>query len=187
MKRLLPLVLIFLLLLLDACSTLISPISPAVGTAVAQTQTASMWTPSVTPMHDPNEAKIVDWLNEKLSRADPLERTIDAYYQALDTSFSYGASGNMIFRVDMRCECPYNAQCCVPERMFVVAMKAMKDHKDDILKQAPGSVSDFHLVCYNHQTQIGTMAARWVDVIGYFNGDLTGDQFGWRVYKIGAH
>ncbi len=187
MKRLLPSVLIiFLILLLEACSTLISPISPAVGTAVAQTQTASMWTPSVTPMNDPNEAKIVEWLNRKLSEADPLERTLDAHYQALDASFLSNPSAPTIFRVDMRCECPYNAQCCVPERMFVIAIKAMKEYKDDILEQAPGSVTDLHLVCYNHQTPIGTMVARWADVISYFNDDITGDQFGWRVYKISA-
>lgn len=188
MKRLFQLsIFISLLGLLNACVTdTPSAIPPDTGTAVAHTQTATMWTPLPTATPDPDEAKIVEWMNEGLLAADPLERTIDAQYQVMDASFPYGPTSAMIFRVDMRCECPSNAQCCVPERMFVIAMRAIRRHKDDIIGQVPGNATEVHLVCYNHKTPIGVMVARWADVKSYLQENINGFQLGSRVYKTGV-
>jgi hypothetical protein len=171
-------------MLLNACGTVTpSAISPDTGTAVAHTQTAVMWTPTVTATPDPDEKRIVEWLNGKLNERNPLERTIDAQYHVLDVSFPLGPSSNPIFRVDMRCECPLNQQCCIPERMFVVLMGAMSGEKDNIYNQVPGSVLEIHLFCYNRQTPIGTMVASWKNTKRYLDGQITGDQLGWQVFK----
>jgi hypothetical protein len=145
-----------------------------------------VWTPTATATPDPNEAKIVEWLNEGFSAMDPLERTMDAQYQMLDVSFLPGLSAPVLFRLDMRCECPMNAQCCVPERMFVIAMRMMKKYRDNILGQVPGSVTEVHLVCYNHQTLIGVMVAGWGDVKSYLHENINGFQLGSRIYKTRA-
>jgi hypothetical protein len=185
MKRILPVVLIFLLMLLNACGTPTPAINMDMHTAVAQTQTASMWTPTATSTPDPNEKLIVEWLNESLSAIDPLERTLDAYYR-VDDAAVFGSSASMTFSVEIHCECPSNAQCCVPERMFVITMRAMKNRRDDIFAQMPGNVNDMHLVCYNHQTFMGTMVANWADVKSYLQDEISGFQLGTRVYRVGT-
>jgi hypothetical protein len=186
MKRFLPSIPVFLLMLLNACDTTTTAISPDTGTAVAYTQTAAMWTPPPTSTPDPNESDIVDWLNEGLSKMDPLERTIDAHYQILDVSFLMGPTGPTIFRMDIRCECVSNTRCCVPERMFVITMDVMKRHGNNIIKEVPGNTVEVHLFCYNQQTLIGIMAARWADVKDHLQDKINGFQLGSRVYKIGV-
>jgi len=109
MKRLLPIVPVFLLILLNACGNTPAGISPAEGTAVGQTQTAAVWTPTITSTPDPNESKIVEWLNDGLSSADMLEKALDASYYARDVSFpNVPGSSSTVFRVDIRCECAVN-------------------------------------------------------------------------------
>lgn len=87
MKRFLPFFPLIFLFFLNACGELTAEISPAEWTAVWRTNTASVWTPTITPTPDPDEKKIVDWLNEVLSQADELERTLDAKYYVLDVYF----------------------------------------------------------------------------------------------------
>lgn len=184
MKRLLSVVPIFLFILLNACGNVTGEITSAEGTAVGQTQTAAIWTPTITLTPDPNESKIVEWLNESLSSADPLEKTLDANYQARDASFpNVPGSSSTVFRIDIRCECAVNTQCCIPERMFVVTMRAMKDRADKIMEQVPGSVSEVKVVCFDHGTQIGVMFAWWSDVKGYLLEQLNGYQLGSRVSR----
>lgn len=187
MKRLLAFVPIFLLILLNACADAsASAIAPDIGTKVAQTQTATMWTPTITSTPDPNEPKIVEWLNEELAAADPLERTLDANYLARNASFvPASSSSSTIFRVDIRCECAINTQCCIPERMFVVTMGAMKRRAEKIIEQVPSNVSEVRVVCYDHGIQIAVMAAWWVDVKGYLLDPSigTGYQLGSSVWR----
>ena len=187
MKRLLSVVPIFLFILLNACGNDPPGVPPAQGTAVGQTQTAAVWTPTITSTPDPNEAKIVEWLNEELSGADPLQKTLEANYQAVDVFFPWVSSGlSTVFRLDIRCECTINMQCCIPERMFILTMGAMKNRHEKIIEQVPNNVSEVRVVCYDHGTQIGVMFAWWADVKGYLLDQLNGYQLGSRVYRSTA-
>jgi hypothetical protein len=185
MKRFLPAIPVFLLLFLYACGNATPSVVPAeMGTAVAQTQTAVMWTPMPTSTPDPDEAKIVEWLNASLSGMDSLERTVDAHYQINDVVFTMEVFLPVIFQVNMRCECAMNSRCCVPERMFVVAMHAMKAQSEKVIGQVPGNTVELHLNCYDRQTLIGVMVVNWSDVEGYFKEKINGYQLGARVRKV---
>jgi len=184
MKRLLLVVPVFLLILLNACGIDPGGVSPAQGTAVGQTQTATMWTATVTATPDPNESKIVEWLNAELSAADPLERTLDANYLIQGVSFPFtSGTSSPVFVVEIRCECAVNTQCCIPERMFVVSMGAMKKRADKIIEQMPGSLKEVRVACYNHGTQIAVLAAGWTDVKDYLLEPNNGFMLGSRVWR----
>lgn len=183
MKRLLPFIPIFFLLLFNSCTGADPGIPVDVGTAVANTQTAVMWTPTLTPTLDPNEPKILELVNAGLP-SDPLEITLDARYQAVDVFFTYlSGSSSPIFRIDIRCECATGSQCCVPERMFVVTMWAMKESPNKIIEQVPGNASQVKVVCFDHTNQIGVMAASWADVRDYLRDTINGYQLGSRTYR----
>lgn len=184
MKRFLPILPVFLFILLNACATEVSAVAPPVGTAVGQTQTAAIWTPTITPIPDPNEAKIVEWLNEGLSAVDPLEKTLDANYQTRDVIFPGSpSSAPTVFRVDVRCDCAFSTQCCVPERIFVSTVLAMKNRADKVVEQVPASVIELKVVCFQHEMQIAVLAASWLDVKGYLLDQINGFQLGSRVYR----
>ena len=184
MKRLLAILPVFLFILLNACGDNSPGIPPDQGTAVGQTQTAAVWTPTITNTPDPNESKIVEWLNEELATADALERTLDAHYLARNASFPFASSSSStVFLVEIRCECAVNTQCCIPERMFVVTMWAMKKRAEKIIEQVPGSVSEMRMVCFDRGTQIAVMAAWWTDVKSYLLDQNNGYQLGSRVWR----
>ena len=183
MKRVLFLVPIVFLIFFDSCSNDISAVALPVGTAVGETQTAAVWTPTTSPTPNPNEPKIVEWLNAELSNADALEQTIDAKYQVLEVSFPALNGLATTIRVDVRCECAMNGQCCVPERVFVVTVGSLKKRSDKILEQVPGTVIDLKVVCYDRLTQTGVMSAAWVDVKSYLLEQINGYQLGSRVYR----
>jgi len=184
-KRFLPTLPIFLFLLLNACGNQEVGISNVQWTAVWQTQTATVWTPTATLPPDPNESKIVDWLNEALSSEDTeLERMVDADYQVQDVLFPPASdNSSLVFRVDIRCQCPLNTQCCIPERMFVAAVLAMKARADKVIKEVPGNVSEVKVVCFKDGIRIGVMATQWKDAKAFLGKDLNGYQFGSRVYQ----
>jgi hypothetical protein len=184
MKRFLPAIPLFLLLLFNACGNHPVDISPAQGTAVGQTQTAAAWTATISPTPVPNTSRIVEWLNAELLNADALEQTLVAKYQVLDVSFPVASNGLLaIMRVDIRCECATYGQCCNPEQMFVMMIASMKKHGDKIIEQVPGTVSEMRMVCYDHMTQFAVMAASWSDVKGYLSDQINGYQFGSRVSR----
>ena len=182
MKRFLLILPMFLLILLNACNG--NSIPYTIGTAVGQTQTAAIWTATITYTPNPNEAGIVTWLNTELSAVDPLQVTLDARFQVLDVQFlpSYGTAYQLL-QVEMSCDCTRNMQCCTPERMFVLVMLAMKKHRDDMLREVPNDVSEVNVVCYDRVTRIGVMVAWWVDVKDYLRDRLTGDQLAYRVQR----
>jgi hypothetical protein len=187
MKRLSFLILLLLLLIpLNACTTgaLFGYVPPELGTAVGMTQTATVWTPTISPTPAPNQAKIVDWLNGELSGTSSLERTVDAKYQVVDANLIKAANDvAVILRVDIRCECATYDGCCTPERMFVKVMEAMQQKHDKIIEQVPESVSEIRVICYSHTTYFGAMAASWADTKSYLREEITGDQFGSRVFR----
>lgn len=184
MKRLLPFIPVILLFLINSCAGPTATISPQQGTAVGQTQTASMWTLTFTASPDPPENKIVEWLNGGLANADPLEQTLDARYLVTGVSFPFApGSSAQTFRVDLRCECSSNTNCCVPERMFVVLMMALKGEKDKIIKQVPTNVGVIKVICYDHTSQINVIGADWTEVKGYLEDKVSGYELGSHVYR----
>ena len=185
MKRLLPILPFFVLLLLNACGNYPVGVSPSEGTAVGKTQTAVAWTPTISPTPVPNQSKIVEWLNTELSNADDaLEHTLDAKYQVVDVSFPIASNGlAAAMRVDIRCECATYGQCCTPERMFVVTVESMKKRGDKIIEQVPLTVSWMKVICYDHMNQFAIVSASWADVKSYLQGQINGYQFGARVIR----
>ena len=184
MKRFLFVIPFVLFVLLNACGNPATGIPPVVGTAVGSTQTAFIWTPTLTSTPDPNESKIVEWLNAELASGDALEQMLDASYQVQDVLFPFALSGSsMVFRVDIRCQCAVNTQCCVPERIFVATLLAMKNRADKIFEQVPGNVSELKVVCFNSGLNIAVIGASWQDVRAYLQTEINGYQFGSRVYR----
>ena len=184
MKRFLLTFPLVLFILLNACVSTPTVITPIEGTAVGQTQTAAVWTPTITSTPDPNESKIVEWLNAEFSDADSLEQILDASYQVQDVLFPIAPAGSTtIFRVDIRCQCAVNTQCCVPERIFVATLQAMKNRADKIVEQVPGNVSELKVVCFNNGLNIAVMGSSWQDVKAYLQTEINGYQFGSRVYR----
>lgn len=181
MKRVLPGVTFIFLLLFTACGERAGEVSPSLGTAVAETQTAAAWTPTFIPTVDPYEPDILSWMNAGLP-SDGLEVTLDARYTALDAGFPYFPnSTSRIFSLKVRCECAINQNCCVPERMFVVTMWAMKAYADKIVPQVPENAVRVDVVCFNHLVQIGVQSASWADVKAYLLDEINGSMLGLRV------
>lgn len=183
MKRSLIVVPVILLLLLNACIDGYPPITNEIGTAVAQTQTATMVTPTNTPTAKPKESKIVDWMNEELLKTDALERSLDATYYVGDVSFWASNGVSIIMRVDVHCECSTNNGCCHPERTLIKAIESMRQQKDKIFNEVPGTVSELHIYCYDHLAQYGIMGASWSDVRNYLDNNINGYQFASRVRR----
>ncbi len=186
MKRFLAPLPILLLVLLNACGTATPAIPEQMGTAVAQTQTAVVWTLTASPTPETDEATIIDWLNAEFSGVDSLERTIDAQFKAVDMKFVPQQDLNntiQIFRVDVQCECPRGASCCTPERIFVITMQAMKQRQEKILPQMPPNISEMRVVCFQSWNYIGVRSAWWSDARGYMLGELSGYQLGARVFS----
>ena len=184
MKRFLIAVPFVFFILLNACGNPTTGVPPVLGTAVGSTQTAAIWTPTITSTPDPNESKIVEWLNEELAGVDALEQILDASYQVQDVIFPPAPGGSsIVFRVDIRCQCAVNTQCCVPERVFVTALSAMKNRADKIIEQVPPNVSELKVVCFNNGVNLAVIGAAWQDVRGYLLKEINGYQFGSRVYR----
>lgn len=184
MKHLIPFIFAILLLSVNSCADAVSIIPNDMGTAVASTQTAVMWTaiPTLTP--NPYIPFIITWLNNDLSTANPLGSTLDAEYHVTDVSFSkHPGRSTLIFRVDVNCDCKNGVECCIPERTFVVIIEAMKRNRDLTLTQLPGWIDEILVVCSNEKTksQIGAMSASWQDVQGYLQNQVSGYQLGVRV------
>ena len=184
MRRLLLALPLLLFVFLNACGNMATGIPPVQGTAVGETQTAAVWTPTITSTPDPNESKIVEWLNAELAGTDALEQILDASYQVQDVVFPLASSGaSFIFRVDIRCQCAVNTQCCVPERVFVTTLSAMKNRADKIVEQVPANVSELKVVCFHDGVNLAVMAAAWQDVRSYLLQEINGYQLGSRVYR----
>lgn len=187
MKRLLLVAPLGLFLLLHACLSVPAVIPPAIGTAVAQTQTAVMWTPTITPIPNPDEQMLVQWLNEVLTAADPLEQALDASSQVEDIAFppiTDTASLRLVVRV--RCTCARDLDCCSLERMFVLTINAMKKKAGKVLDQVPPNVAEVWIVCHNHGTEIGVMNAWWGDVKDYLLDNINANMLSSRVFPITA-
>lgn len=182
MKRVVLVGSFILLTFLYACGpSLGAPIPPMIGTAVAHTQTATMWTPTLTPTLSPDMTRIKQLINEGF-RTDELEMTLDARYTVNDAWFPYlSNSSSRIFHLDIHCECAINSHCCTPERTFVVTMNAMKNHAEDIIAQVPENIVRVDVTCHNSSGTIGAMGASWTEVKRYLLEEISGNELGWSV------
>jgi hypothetical protein len=182
MKRVLLVVPFLILMLFSACENFVGEISPAEWTAMVATQTATMWTPTITPTFSPDLSKIKDLLNESFE-VDKLEMTLDARYRAFDVWFPYMSdNSSRVFRLDIRCVCAINSHCCTPERMFVVTMHAMKIHAAEVIKQVPDNfITRVDVACHNNTEPLGVMGAPWSEVKAYILGNGDGSILAWSV------
>jgi hypothetical protein len=181
MKRGLLAIPLLILLLFSACGDIAGQVSMKEGTMVAETQTATVWTPTPIPTVDPNEPRILEWVNAGLP-SDGLETTLDARYMAVDTYFPYIPNSSFrAFRLEILCECAINSHCCVPEHMFVLTLQAMKTRGDKIIEQVAGDVIRVDVICFNRSGRIGAFSAGWSDVRDYLVDGIDGRTLAWRV------
>src|SRR6266498_157031 len=121
LKRLLPFVPIIFLI---ACFPPTEGIDPAYSTAVIQTLTATMWTPTpVTPSAtpEPHTGKVVEILNGVLVGSDPLAETMEARFTVLDAWIILDGQTNQARTLMINVDCEWVfTDSCTPERTFVV-------------------------------------------------------------------
>ena len=169
------------LMFFSACESFVGEISPAEWTAMVSTQTATMWTPTVTPTFHSDVSRILKLLNEGLPQ-DDLEMAIDARYTAVDVWFPYKLdTSSRIFHIEIRCECVTNSQCCTSQHMFVLAMRALQYRADDIMEQVPENVIRVDVACFQNSRALGVLSAPWSEVKEYIKSNLDGYILGWHV------
>jgi hypothetical protein len=189
-KRFFAVIPIILFILLGACGAAGNVVSPDVGTFVAQTQTATMWTPTPTvpsPTSVPKEAVIVDALNGVLRGGDPLEEAIDAKFYITDIGFDTSGNPPIIITMRVHVECEWVLKpTCTTERAFVVLMHALEREgvRKKIIEQIPITIEFVQVTALDHMSQIGIIEIRWQDVLAFTNGEITGDQLAARVNRF---
>ena len=190
MKRLIVIIPVSLSILINACGVNEPSVPPDMGTAVAFTQTATMWTPTPitpSPTSPPNQAIIVDALNGALRGADPLGEAIDAKFHVADVVFD--ANGNppilITLRVHVECEWIIRSSCTT-ERAFVVFIHALEKDgvRKKVVEQIPTTIEFVQIDAFDHMARIGSLAIRWQDVLAYTKGEITGDQLAARVIRF---
>ena len=188
MKRLLTIIPLTLFIFINACGTNETSTVPSdMGTAVALTQTATMWTPTPitpSPTSSPNQAIIVDALNSALRGGDPLGEAIDAKFHVADVGFDSNGNPPTLITLRIRVECEWVIKSsCTAERAFVVLMHAFenKDVRKKVVEQLPTTIELIQIEAFDHMAQIGSLAIRWQDVLAYTKGEINGDQLAGRV------
>ena len=185
MKRLLLFVPIAFLFFVNSCALADaqSGVPNDIGTAVANTQTAAVWTAAPTQTFNPNISIMVNWLNAELvSSTNALGSTMDAKYGV--TGITFKNHSPMTFRIDVNCICMNDADCCIPERTFVVILESLKRNPNSALTQVPVDVSQMMVVCFDKaNSQIGAISVSWQAVREYLQGYLTGYELGVQVTR----
>jgi hypothetical protein len=182
MKRLLLFIPIAFLFFVNSCALADAQlnVSSAMGTAVANTQTATMWTVVPTQTFNPYIPTMVSWLNTDLFNTNALGSTMDAQYSVTDITIRNHSP--MTFRINVTCICKNNSDCCIPERTFVVILESLKRNSPDALAQVPADVSQMMVVCSNQDNSpIGAITVSWQAVKEYLLGYLSGYQLGVQV------
>ena len=178
------------LILLNACGGNYIPITgitDGVGTQVAQTQTASVWTPTpITPSPTtiPNEVQIINILNNNIRNTDELAELVEAeYYVArIDLIRSGNPNYFIAMRIYVVCESMLR-RTCTPERGFVVLMHAFEsafkkdNQRDAISSQVPQTIQNLDVIIeLAHSGQIGTFSVGWNNVKAFAGGNLSPEQ-----------
>jgi hypothetical protein len=168
--------------LLSACAEITVTVPDEVGTAVAETQTAKMWsptpvTPSATPV--PNPLVILDALNGALRGADPLREVMDAKFYVADVGFDANGNPPLIITLRISVECEWIMHpSCTTERAFVEVIHVFEKegvHKK-IVEHMPASIEFIQVVAFDHFNQNGTLIVRWQDVLAYIEGKISPEQ-----------
>jgi hypothetical protein len=190
MKRFLVVIPIFLLVVLGACGTASSQVNSEMGTAVAQTQTASIWTPTpVTPSPTsvPKGAVIVEALNNVVRDADPLGNALDVKFYITDIGFDASGNPPLVTTMRIQIECEWVLKpACTAERAFVVLMHAFENNaaRKKIIEQIPSTIQFVQVTAMDHMAQIGVIVIRWQDVLAFTSNEITGDQLAARAIRL---
>lgn len=186
MKRALPAVPLVLFIFLNACVS--AGVPPETGTAVANTQTATMWTAVATasPISNDTRNELFTLLTQPspagfASELEKLENIIGGSYEVLNVDFQTNEGGSLIFRVMLNCKCGYKTPCCHTDRMFVYTMGKMYQSQAKIIEKMPPEVKIVTVNCLDQMSPIGEMSADWADVKNFISGTLPGSQFGVKV------
>jgi hypothetical protein len=144
--------------------------------------------PTITPTLVPNEMLMVEKINAVLNDkkvVDDLSKAIDAHYQVMDIRFEPAGGTVFIFQMDVLCICVKNANCCVPERTFVVIAHAMEALGKPFVDYVPTTILETHVHCTNGSRLIGTVTVSWDALKNYIldsAGQIGGYQLGNSVH-----
>ena len=188
MKALIAVLLCVCLFLLTSCGNAIVPITggipPEVGTQVAQTQTATVWTltPSLTPV--PLEAEIINILNQYIKNYDSLAELIEAEYYIARLDFVKSTDGKVIITMHITIICKsMTPRTCTPERAFVLLMNAFRAAYEKekqwaiISSEVPETVVNMEMQLeLAHAEPIGMFIVGWKNVVSYASESLTAEQ-----------
>ncbi len=191
-KRALPFFPLVVMTALGACAQIPDTgISSREVTAVIQSMTATMWTPTPSPTPRPNTLTIINVLNNEIIDSDPLAETIDAKFNVLDVRFPLDNGSGQIqtMQIDVECEWVF-ADSCTPQASFVHLMDGfVGDGKviSKILAQVPASVQSMEVACFNHMVANGRIVASWEDVLDFATHKINGNQLGARIMILGLN
>jgi hypothetical protein len=123
---------------------------------------------------------------------DQLEDVIGSDLHILDVQFPLAGNGPAVnFQVYARCECATDSQCCTPEHMFVLTLRNLYMAVQPYLYpqvylaqgQAPSSIEELQVLCYDHNRPMATMVAPWSAVQSFLLGQINGYQLGIQVHR----
>ena len=186
LKRALPFLPLVAILALGACGQIPETgISSREVTAVIQSMTASMWTPTPSPTPQPNTLAIINALNGVIIASDPLAETVDAKFNVVDVRFPVdGGTGQiLVMQIDIECEWIF-ADSCTPEDSFVHLMHGfVADQKviSRVAAQVPVSLASVEVTTFNHMVANGRIIANWQDVLDFATHKINGNQLGARI------
>ena len=187
MKRLLVLIPVFLFIFLSSCSNL-GPVDQRVGTMVAQTQTAAVWTPAPIITAVPNQVLILDTLNSGMQGVDRLDEAIDAKFNVSDIAFEsyHNSPFTNLLQIQVECDGVSTKPSCTAERAFVVFVHVFTDKKirSKIIKEIPVTITIIQIKAVNHRLPLGTIEIELADLSAFFDGHITGDQLAARTTPI---
>ncbi|MCL4530233.1 MAG: hypothetical protein M1282_12550 [Chloroflexi bacterium] len=191
LKRVLPFLPLLVILVFTACSS-VSPqqggISPEEVTAVIQTMTAALWTPTPSLTPEPDSRTITDLLNGVMIGSDPLSETIEAKFNVLDVRFPIEPNSKKVVTMQMDVECEWIfTDNCTPEETFVHLMKGFDPKSkliDKISAQVPPTVKIVEVTTFNHRVQNGKIIVNWQDMVDFATGKINGNQLGSRIVRL---
>jgi hypothetical protein len=190
LKRALPYIPLLAILAMGACGQIPDTgISSREVTAVIQSMTATMWTPTPSPTPQPNTLAIINALNGAIIDADPLAETVDAKFNVLDIRFPLdsGTGQSLAMQIDVECEWIF-ADSCTPEGSFVHLMRGLvADQKviSKVMAQVPVTVVSVEVTTYNHMVANGRIVVNWQDVLEFATHKINGNQLGARITIVG--
>jgi hypothetical protein len=176
------------IIILVACAPDLT--SPEIQTAVIQSLTATVWTPTpVTPTAtpEPNTSRIVDVLNNAMIGSDPLAETVDAKFTVIDARVMLDdtTKQSTTLRIHVECEWVFT-DSCTPEQTFVALIRALTVNNKLVTKiapQIPSTVSTLQMVAFDRMVQTGTVIVAWNDLMDYATGRINGNQLGSRITR----